>query len=215
MSNIVPAFSTRQFTLTAGEAIAVWSQGAFKVTQLSGFVNFPTAPIELVDRAAGGLVFTSSTLTNGGVMEVDCYGGMMAYVEDGTAPVVKQGQYQTGIQKASTAQDATGTLTATQLLNGRITSTGVTNPSVLTVPTGTLLLAASTWQVGEYFDWSVLNTGANVVNLAAGTDHTLVGGAGAAISVATLVTAYLRTTLVSVSGVVGTFTTEALARPVT
>jgi hypothetical protein len=216
MSNIVPAFSTRQFTLTAGEAISVYSQGAFKVTQLSGFTNFPTSPIELVDRPANGLAFTSSTFANGAVVEVDCYGGQVAYCEDGTAPVVKQGQAQSGTQVAAIAINVTtNPITPAQLLNGRITSTTAA-AVVLTVPTGTLLYAATTWLPGEYFDWTLTNTGANLLSLALNTDHTLVGGAANAVDCPTLTSVACRTTLISVTAAgVGTFVTQAMARPVT
>ena len=78
------------------------------------------------------------------------------------------------ISQAAATQNATGTLTAAQLLNGVITST--TAAAVAgTVPTGTLLDAAAGLNVDEAFDWSVVVTGANTFTVTAGTGHTLVG----------------------------------------
>jgi uncharacterized protein YaiE (UPF0345 family) len=213
MSNIVPASSSIRFTLTPGQALACYSQGAFKVSQVSGFTNFPPQVVELVDRPANGLVFTSAAFANGAVVEVDAYGGLPCFCEQGTAPVVKQGQYQNGTNIASTAVPADTTLTVTQMLNGRITCTTAA-ATAMTLPTGTLLLAATSWLPGEYFEWTITNTGANGASLVAGADHTIVGGAGAAIAIPTLTSVTVRTTLVSIAGVVGTFVTQTSARAV-
>lgn len=81
------------------------------------------------------------------------------------------------ISQTPATQNATGTLTAAQLLNGVITST--TAAAVVgTVPTGVLLDAAAGIGVDEGFDWSVINTGgASSFTVSAGTGHTLVGNA--------------------------------------
>lgn len=79
-------------------------------------------------------------------------------------------------QPAPSAVNATATITSAELLTGIITST--TAAAVTgTLPTGTLLDAASGLLVGEAFDWSVIATGANAFTVAPGTDHTIVGGA--------------------------------------
>jgi hypothetical protein len=79
-------------------------------------------------------------------------------------------------QPAPSAVNATATITAAELLSGIITST--TAAAVTgTLPTGTLLDAAAGIGIGEAFDWSVIATGANAFTVAAGTDHTIVGGA--------------------------------------
>lgn len=85
-------------------------------------------------------------------------------------------------QGAPGTQNATGTLTAAQLLGRLITST--TAAAVAgTVPTGTLLDAAADLQIGEAFDWTVINTGAaNAFTVTAGAGHTLVGNAVVALS---------------------------------
>jgi hypothetical protein len=209
MSSIVPASSTIRFTLTAGQAIAVFSKGAYKVTQIGPYVNAPNAPTELADRPADSLQYQSSAFTNGAIIDVDAYGGLDAFVEQGTDASVKEGRAQQGINPASTALNATGALTSAMILGQRVTST--TAAAVVgTLPTGAVLAAASSWGIGEYIDWSVTNTGANTFTVDPASGHTTVGGNGAVIVVPTLTSASLRTTQVSA----GVFVTQSLARAI-
>ena len=88
-------------------------------------------------------------------------------------------------QPTPTALSATATLTIAQLLTGIVTTSG-TVAITLTLPTGTLTDAGVTGPalpVNGCFDWAVINTGtsAGAVTVAAGTGHTLVGGATMAI----------------------------------
>ena len=88
-------------------------------------------------------------------------------------------------QSAPTAVAATATLTIAQLLTAIITTSG-TAAITLTLPTGTLTdagVTAPALPVGGCFDWAVINTGTSsgAVTVAAGTGHTLVGGATVAI----------------------------------
>jgi hypothetical protein len=206
MSSIVPAFSTIRFTLTAAQAIAMYSQGAYKLTQVNAFVNAPPSNAQLLDIPAGSLAQA--------VVEVDAYGGLPVFVEQGTAPVVKQGQMQNGTNVVPVAINASATMTAAQLLSTRITSTSAAATDI-PLPTGTLLFRATSWLPGEYLDWSVTNTGPSLLQIQAGTDHTIVGGAGAAIAVPTLTSVYLRTTLISATAAgVGTFETQTQARAI-
>ncbi len=86
------------------------------------------------------------------------------------------------IQGAPATLDATGTLTAAQLLSRLITSSTAAAVGA-TLPTGTLLDAASNILVDESFDWHVINTGAaNAFTILAGTGHTIVGSAVVALS---------------------------------
>ena len=88
-------------------------------------------------------------------------------------------------QPTPIAVAATATLTIAQLLTGIVTTSG-TVAITLTLPTGTLTdagIAVPALPVNGCFDWAVINTGtsAGAVTLAAGTGHTLVGGATVAI----------------------------------
>ena len=90
-----------------------------------------------------------------------------------------------GQQPTPTALSATATLTIAQLLTGIVTTSG-TVAITLTLPTGTLTDAGVTGPalpVNGCFDWTVINTGTSsgAVTVAAGTGHTVVGGAGVAI----------------------------------
>ena len=74
------------------------------------------------------------------------------------------------------------------MLGGIVTST--TAAAVTgTMPTGTVLDAASNLQIGDSFDWSVIATGANAFTIAAATGHTIVGTA----VVATVTSGHFRT----------------------
>jgi hypothetical protein len=86
------------------------------------------------------------------------------------------------VQPAPGTQDATGTLTAAQLLGGIITSSTAAAVSG-TLPTGTLLDAAAGLEIGEAIEWVVINTGAtNAFTIIAATGHTIVGSAIVALS---------------------------------
>lgn len=87
-------------------------------------------------------------------------------------------------QDAPTAKTATATLTIAELRTRIITSTSASAVG-LTLPTGTLVEAAFTGlPIGSSFDWSIINLGSSsgAVTLSPGTDHTIVGGTGVAIS---------------------------------
>jgi hypothetical protein len=72
------------------------------------------------------------------------------------------------------ALNATGAVTAAAILGGIVTST--TGAAVAgTVPTGTVMDAASDFAIDEAVDWTVITTGANAFTVTAATAHTLVG----------------------------------------
>ncbi len=88
-------------------------------------------------------------------------------------------------QSTPTAKSASATLTIAELLTGIVTTSG-TVAITLTLPTGTLSDAGVTGPalpINGCFDWTVINTGTSsgAVTVAAGTGHTVVGGAGVAI----------------------------------
>ena len=84
-------------------------------------------------------------------------------------------------QFAPVAYNATGTVLASDLMVGLLTSTQATGATItLTLPTGTLTDAASGLKINQGFEWSLINlsaAAADTVTLAAGTGHTLVGTA--------------------------------------
>lgn len=81
------------------------------------------------------------------------------------------------IQKAPATLNATGTLTAAQILAGIITSTTAAAVTA-TMPLGTALEAALDLQVDEAVEFAVINTGGvNAFTLAANTGVTIIGNA--------------------------------------
>lgn len=122
------------------------------------------APGQLVTQTTGRAVAQALEASSGaGIIRV------RAMATDGAAPGLP----------APTAYNATATLTAADLVSGLISSTGVTGPTILTTPTGTLLTAAAPHvPIGGSFEFVVINTGTGAstdVTLAAGTDVTLSG----------------------------------------
>jgi len=83
-------------------------------------------------------------------------------------------------QPTPTSKSAAATLTITELKTGIIEYTGAV--ATLTLPTGTLMEGGFR---GLYtnmaFEWSVINTGAGICTVAAGTDHTVIGSGTVAI----------------------------------
>ena len=73
------------------------------------------------------------------------------------------------------AVNTTGAVSAAAILGGIVTST--TAAAVAgTVPTGTVMDAATEWAIGDSVDWCVINTGnTNDFTVTAATAHTLVG----------------------------------------
>jgi len=82
-------------------------------------------------------------------------------------------------QPAPVAYNATATITEADLVDGIITSTGVTGPTLLTLPTGALMTAAAPHvPIGGYTDFTVINTGtgaATDVTLQVGATFSIVG----------------------------------------
>jgi hypothetical protein len=78
--------------------------------------------------------------------------------------------------------NATGTLTAAMIASGIVTSTTAAAVTA-TLDTGTICDAALQMEIGESFDWSVINTGgANAFTAAAAAGHTLVGSGVVALT---------------------------------
>jgi hypothetical protein len=164
-------------TLTATQKVAVYSQGLANVYRTSGFVNYPAQTTLLGTVINGQTVF--GTYTGGATIQIEAAGGLPVFYEVGTDPVVKQGRLESGVQVTPTAKTIAVTLTAAELLTNIITGTHAAGATAAyTLPTGTLLDAASTFLVDEYFDWSLLNlsaAAADTITVTAGQDHTIVG----------------------------------------
>ena len=177
MSNFLTGGGRVSVTLTATQKIAVASQGAVQVYRTSGFVNYPDASTLIGTVINGQTVF--GTFTGGATIIIDAGGGLSAQYEVGTDPIVKQWRVDNGVQVTPTAETTAATLTAAELLTGLVTVTHAAGATqAYTLPTGTLLDAASAFDVNEFFDWTVINlsaAAADTATITAGADHTVVG----------------------------------------
>jgi len=177
MSTFLTGGGRVSVTLTATQKLAVASQGTVNVYRTSGFVNYPDSTNLLATIINGQTVF--GTYTGGATLIIDAGGGLSAQYEVGTDPIVKQWRTDNGIQPDPTAKTTAVTLTVAEVLTGIITGTHAAGATqAYTLPTGTLLDAAATWDTNEYFEWSLINLSAaalDTITLTAATGHTIVG----------------------------------------
>jgi len=177
MSSFLTGGGRVSVTLTAAQKVAVYSQGLVNVYRTSGFVNYPDNTTLLGTVINGQTVF--GTYTGGATIVIDAGGGLPVFYEVGTDPVVKQGRIANGVQVTPSAETVAVTLTAAELLTGLVTGTHAAGATQgYTLPTGTLLDAAGTFLVDEYFDWTLINlsaAAADTITITAGADHTVVG----------------------------------------
>lgn len=183
-SLIVAPLGNVTVTVPAAGSIAVYTKGSAQVSQIVGYPNHPDTLSLLGTVTNGQTVF--GPYASGAQIRIDG-GALPTAYEVGAAPLVED-VLAWQIQNAPVALDATGALTAAAMLGGIVTST--TAAAVAgTVPTGTVMDAATNLQIGDSFDWSVIATGANAFTVTAAAGHTLVGTA----VVATVTSGHFRT----------------------
>jgi len=177
MSNYLSPNGLVSVTLTATQKVAVYSQGLANVYRVAGYVNYPQTNALLGTVINGQTVF--GTYTGGATIQIEAAGGLPVFYEVGTDPVVKQGRLVNGVQVTPNAETVAVTLTAAELLTGLVTGTHAAGATqAYTLPTGTLLDAAGTFLVNEFFDWTLINlsaAAADTITITAGADHTVVG----------------------------------------
>ena len=177
MSNFLTGGGRVFVTLTGSQKIAVYTDGTAQVYRTSGWANYPDQSALVGTVINGQTVF--GTYTGGAVVVIEATGGLPAYYEVGTDPIVKQGRLSNGTQVTPNAETTAATLTAAEILTGLVTVTHAAGATqAYTLPTGTLLDAASTFFVNEFFDWTVLNlsaAAADTATITAGADHTVQG----------------------------------------
>lgn len=172
MQKIVYPNGKAKIVIAATESIAVYSQGEATVSRELGYPNHPASVSILGAINNGQTVF--GAYASGATIIIEA-GALPVYYETGVAPVVQSATaLNCGIQGTPGVLDATGALTAAMMLSGIVTST--TAAAVAgTVPTGTVMDAASEFAVNDAFDWAVITTGANAFTITAAANHTLVG----------------------------------------
>lgn len=179
-STIAPQ-GTLVLALTAGQKIAVQTQGEAQVLQEVGFPNYPTQ-LDLIQTVVN-TTYTSSAFASGATLTVNA-GAFPVFYDIGTDPVVgTDGNWQR--QGDPTALNATGNLTVAMIMSGIVTSTTAAAVTA-TPPTGTLIDGATQFAIGDSLDFSVINTGgANAFTISVGggvAGITLVGNMAVAAS---------------------------------
>ena len=173
--NIIFTQGTAVVTVPAGEKIAVEAYSPASVFQEVGYPNFPESQdlLTVVENST----YVSAAFTNATSVTIQA-GASGAFYAVGTEPVISStGRYQ--LQGTPGVLNATGALTSAMILAGIVTSSTAA-AVVATLPTGTVLDAASEFSIGDSFDWSVINTGPDTFTVTAATDHTVVGVAAVA-----------------------------------
>jgi hypothetical protein len=175
MQNIIYPNGNVQLTIAATESVAIFTVGVANVYRIVGYPNHTTTKTLIGTVNNAQTVF--GAYASGAVLSIEAGAAQVLY-ETGVAPVV-QVLYASQYQASPVALNATGAVTAAAILGGIVTST--TAAAVVgTVPTGTVMDAASEFAIGDSIDWSVIATGANAFTVTAATDHTLVGTAAVA-----------------------------------
>lgn len=199
MSSIIYNQGTATVLVPASGSVTVWTQDSATIRQLTVTPNQPPA-YGILGYALAGVPATFGPFTNATTLEINGGAGD-TFFSYGISPAISEilaAQYQA----TPVALNATGAVTAAAIFGGILTST--TAAAVAgTVPTGAVMDAASNLAVGDSFDWSIINTGANTFTLTAAANHTIVGTA----TVLTVVSALFRT----VKTAAGTFITYRLS----
>lgn len=198
MSTLIYNQGQALVNVPAGQSVAVFTRNKASVRQAGNYPNQPSSFAVLGSVNGGTVVF--GPFVNATTLEINGGAGDTLF-SVGTAPIIQElAAYHQ--QQAPVALNATGNITASGLLAGLITSTTAAAVTA-TLPTGAQMDAASSINVLDTTDWSVINTGANAFTVTAAAGHTLVGSgvvaAGASASFATTKTA------------TGTFVTYRLA----
>lgn len=166
--NIVYPNGKVTVAVPASAKVAVLSEGPVTISQVVGYPNVP-ATNDVISSIENGRA-TTAAFTAAATVIIESGGAEVIY-EVGTDAIVKEGR----LQGTPGVLNATGALTAAMLLSGLVTSTTAAAVAA-TIPTGAVMDLATSFDVDEYFDWSVITTGANALTVtAAASGHTVVG----------------------------------------
>ena len=177
---VLPFGNSGEITIPANESIAVSCQGTAQVSRKLGFPNYPDQ-VSLIGTVINGQTVFGS-YASGATIIVEAVGGVTAFYEVGTSPSVQQGRLISGVQAAPVdiADGGSMAYTTGSILNGLVTATPTTGRNIQ-LPTGAAMDLASTFNVNDFFDWSVITLAAFALTTTAGASgHTIVGAAATA-----------------------------------
>lgn len=173
MSTLIYNQGTARVTVPATGSVTVWTRDSATIRQLTVTPNQPPS-FGILGYARNGVPATFGPFTVATQLEINGSAGD-TFFSYGISPAIGEilaSQYQA----TPVALNATGAITAAAIFGGILTST--TAAAVAgTLPTGTVMDAASNLAVGDSFDWSVIATGANAFTVTAAAGHTIVGTA--------------------------------------
>lgn len=171
ISTLIPAQGTATVSFAASDKIATYSEQQYEVVNQVGFPNFPDQEVSLF---AGSGLNVSDAITAAGTAVIRAGATPVLYTVGASAaiPFNEIVNYQASPGTLA----ATGTLTAALILGGIVTSTTAAAVTA-TLNTGAVMEAAISMEIGDSFDWVVINTGAvnDFTVTAAASGHTVVG----------------------------------------
>lgn len=172
-NKVVYPQGTKKVVLTAAQYLAVQTIGKAEVFQELGYPNFPGALSAVGTVNGGETVF--GPYASGGTFHIFAGAAEVNYAQ-GIATPRNLSQAASQLQGAPGVLNATGTLTAAMIAAGIVTSTTAA-AVVATLDTGAVMdTVLPDMAIGESFDWSAINTGANAFTVtAAASGHTVVG----------------------------------------
>jgi hypothetical protein len=177
MSNRLPENGLVEFLVPASNVVAVFSKSPCKVFQRVGYPNQPES-WDLLQDVAADTEYVSGAFTAATTVRIAAGPADVLYA-NGTAAVILERRNMRG-QAAPGVLNVTGTLTATMISAGIVTSTTAAAVTA-TLDTGAVMDAAVQMEIGESFDWSAIATGANAFTVtAAASGHTVVGAGAVA-----------------------------------
>ncbi len=149
-------------SVTGGVSVLLWATSYNPTTGVGTW--------RMMNSTASAVAaFTSGTIA-GAAISTSSFAGSSTYASTFAGTMVPtQGN-------PATATNTAG-ITAANMLTGIIVGTP-TAAAAYTVPDGTTMDAAVTFNVGDSFDWSIINVATNdtfIITLTAATTHTLVG----------------------------------------
>lgn len=173
MDKIVPKYGKATVAVPANAKIAVFTRGSATISQQVGYPNEPTS-LSVLSNLVNS-TYTSSAFTSATNVVIES-GYSDVYYAVGTDAAIQQ-LMGPKMQGAPVAVDATGAVSNAAIFSGIVTSS--TAAAVAgTLPTGTVLDAGSSIDIGDAFDWSVIVTGGtNDFTVTAASGHTIVGAA--------------------------------------
>jgi hypothetical protein len=166
MSASLPVLASSVVSVPASARVSAYSTSAYQVNQV---IN--TNQRVLLFAGAGS--YTSSVFASAATVEVTGGDRSTVFYSVGTSAYIPEFPFQ----PTPGTLNATGTLTAALVFGGIVTSTTAAAVTA-TLDTGTIFDAAQSFVIGDYVDWSAINTGGtNAFTVTASTGHTIVGTA--------------------------------------